>query len=125
MQQMLTYFTRLPFLAQLDSLSIVFPILAAALSFRFLTRELKLLLTYQVISLVITVWMTYLASNSINNLWLFHIQTPIEFFFFMWIFSRWQTNPLFQKFFEMTIPVFVFLWAVLVFFVEKIDELNA
>lgn len=124
MDQITTYFLRLSFLGQTYTFSLMFPLIAAFMSLRFLNRELKVFFIYQAIAMIITIWQLHLAANNINNLWLIHLQTPIEFGFFMWIFSLWQENPFTRRFFRLTIPVYIILWAILVFFVEKIDEFN-
>ena len=124
MDQLANYFLTLPLLSKLSTVSLLFPIAGALFVFRSLNRALKLFFIYQIISLLTTIWMVYLASRGINNLWLIHIQTPIEFGFFIWIFSMWQEEGFVKRFFQLTLPVFVFLWAILAFFVEKIDEFN-
>jgi len=124
MGQVAKYFLQLPFLVQLDSLSILLPIVVAIFLWRRLDQALRIFFFFQVISLAITIWMTFLAANRRNNLWLIQIQTPIEFGFLIWIFSIWQTNSVARNFYRLTIPVFVSLWALLAVFFEKFGEFN-
>ncbi|MBI4429905.1 MAG: hypothetical protein HY562_12400 [Ignavibacteriales bacterium] len=124
MDQIAKYWQALPVLGQVYGVSWFLPILGAVLLRRPLGEALKLFLFYQVIALVSNIWTMYLAAHGINNLWLVHIQTPIEFGFFMFVFSSWQDDTFVRRYFRLTIPVFLILWVVLAFFVEKIDEFN-
>jgi hypothetical protein len=124
MEHVFKYFFDLPLLAQVSELSPLLPIVGALLGSRPFHRDLTIFFYYLIITFIITGWMTYLASHGTNNLWLIHLQTPMEFTFFMWLFARWQEDAFLKRFFQITIPVFVCVWAALVFFVEKIDQFS-
>ena len=62
--------------------------------------------------------------NKINNLWLMHIFTPIQFGFFLWIFSHWQKK--FTKYFFLAlIPAFSIFWLVAMLFFESFNNFNS
>ncbi len=124
MEQLFKYFIGQSLIPQIYALSIFVPILAALPKANRVGTALTIFFVYELISFVLTVSQMYLAAHKINNLWLIHLQTPIEFGFFVWVFSLWQDDAFVKRFFRLTIPVFFCLWLILAFFVEKIDEFN-
>ena len=115
----------LPLGAQLQVASTFVTILAGTYAFRFINKESKVLLAYQVISLCSSILMIYLGwVLRQSNLWLIHLYTPIQFGLLMWILSSWQENANVKRLFQLLIPAFVLVWAVAAIFVEHKNEFN-
>lgn len=111
--------------AQLQFASTFTTILAGFFVYKSIKIESKVFLLYQIISLISSVSMIYLARVlHVNNLWLVHLFTPIQFGFLMWVLSSWQENVNVKRLFQLLIPAFIFVWAIAAVFVEPRNEFN-
>lgn len=91
---------------------------------RFLSTELKILLLYFVLALVADFIAAYLSSQGINNLWVFHIFTIVEYGFLTIILSMWQKNAVLKRVLQLTVPVFTLLGIVAIAFLEDTTQFN-
>ena len=114
----------LPFGVQLSFVSTLVVILAGFYVYVRLGKESKIFLLYQIISLLTSTAMVYLALNDISNLWLTHLFTPVQFGFLMWVLSSWQEKPTVKRLFQAIVPAFIFVWAIAAIFVEHKNEFN-
>ena len=57
-----------------------------------LGRDTRILAVYFSVSVISSLLQLYLASHRINNLWLIHLFTPIQYAFLAWIFALWQND---------------------------------
>lgn len=89
-----------------------------------LSSEMKLLVAYFGLAFIADLVGSYLAAHSINNLWVLHIMTIIEFGFLMWIFSCWQNNQMLRTILRMSILLFSIVGIVAMFFLEDVLEFN-
>lgn len=72
-----------------------------------MTREIRILIFYFALVFVVEFFGAYFALQGINNLWISHFFIPIEYIFWIVIFSSWQNNTLFRKITFYSIPIFV------------------
>ncbi len=109
----------------ISTYSIIVPVLAGALLFRNLPKQLKTLCLYIFLAftLEMAIWIT--ASASINNLFLFHAFTYVEFIFLSMVFYQLADLLIWKR---------VILWLLLLFcvfsivnsiFYESILEFNS
>jgi len=57
-----------------------------------LGRDTRILAVYFSVSVALSLLQFHLASQRINNLWLMHLFTPIQYAFLAWIFALWQND---------------------------------
>lgn len=94
----------------LSALSVLIPATAGIYFFRSASRDMQFLAVFIILSLISSLTVTILAIYEINNLWLFHIFTPIEYGFLICVFSFWQRSQLIKKILIWSIVVFFFIW---------------
>lgn len=84
------------------------------------------IIAYLVLSLVTSIVATYLRKTGVrNNLFLFHIYTPIEYTILGLLYRNEVTGALLKKIITATIPFFITLSIVFSAFVQKPDENNS
>jgi len=86
-------------------------------------KELRILTFYLVVGLMFSTVMWILGSQKINNLWMMHLFTPIQFGLLMWIFSFWFKGPI-RRVVLLSIPVFTLFWVVVLMFFESFSHFN-
>ena len=67
--------------------------------------------------------MWILGSQKINNLWMMHLFTPIQFGLLMWIFSFWFEGPI-RSVALLSIPIFTLFWVIMLLFFESFTQFN-
>ncbi len=100
------------------------PLASGLYIFGRLSSEMKILVAYFGVALMADLVGTYLAAQNINNLWVLHIMTIIEFGFLMWVFSCWQNNRMLRRILRMSIPLFSIVGIIAMFFLEGVGEYN-
>jgi hypothetical protein len=116
----------------MQSLMPYFSLLSNAITFlvglfvlRFLGADRKVLTLFLGVKLAIDLLGMYLALNHINNLWLLHILTILEYSFLIYIFSFWQKNPILKKILHLSIPLFTVLGIAIMLLGENIRYFNS
>jgi hypothetical protein len=97
----------LPSLSLISEIAVVFALLLAR---KKLKPELKILGAYFVVCLIAGLFEILLASKGINNLWIFHYFTPIEYALLMFMFYSWNQRSPVGKLILYSIPIFIGLW---------------
>ena len=108
----------------LSIVSGLIPFTVGLYTFRSLSNEMKILVPYFGLALVAEVTLVYIAANHVNNLWLFHIFTIVEYGFFVWVFSTWQ-NPTLRTILRASIPLFSAWGLVAMFLLKNLQQFNA
>lgn len=106
--------------------SIVVPIFFSIFKIWSLNQSLKALTLYLIICLIIEFVSDVLWYDNINNLWLFHIFTLLEFTCFMYIFFQILKIEHKQKLFSVIILSFLIIFLVDIIFISghlKMNEL--
>jgi hypothetical protein len=104
-------------------ISNLIPFVVGLILYRYLVKELKILLIYFLTAISVDIIGIFLALNSVNNLWLFNIFTVAEYSFFIIIFSFWQKKELKRKF-QFSIPLFFLIWLIIQIIIGTFNKLN-
>jgi hypothetical protein len=104
-------------------ISNLIPFVVGLILYRYLVKELKILLIYFLTAISVDIIGIFLALNSVNNLWLFNIFTVAEYSFFIIIFSFWQKKELKRKF-QFSIPLFFLIWLIIQIIIGTFKKLN-
>lgn len=99
------------------------PLVVGAILYRYLVKEMKILLLYFPTAIAVDSMGIILALKSINNLWLFNIFTVAEYSFFVFVFSFWQKKELKKKF-QFSIPLFFVIWLTIQIVLGTVNRLN-
>lgn len=112
--------------ASLSVLSNILLVILAVYFFRYLSKEIKILLVLFALTFMIefTSILIYLAEDQVNTVWLSHLVTLVQYVFFLWVFSLWQKEPLVRKGLLISIPVFVLIWIVAKFWFEDFSHFD-
>jgi hypothetical protein len=104
-------------------LSGLLPVAAAVHVLRSLSKTMMVLLVYFVIAFLFDISLMILGLHGINNLWLMHLFTPIEYALFVWVLSdRSQRRA--KRAFRVSIPLFIGFWLVAAALFERATEFN-
>lgn len=90
-----------------------------------LPLALKLLVLFLAVVLVNNIIMLYWAFLKINNMWLFHFFTLLEYTSLSWILSYWHTKPFFQNGIRWSILFFACFWVLAKFTFEDMDSYDS
>ena len=93
-------------------------------AFRRSCIQLKIIAIYFVVSTAFSVVQLYLASHHANNLWLTHLFTPIQYAFFAWTFSLWQSTNGMRKSLQISVVIFAAICLGSVLLVENLKAFN-
>ena len=97
-------------------------VVLGSVRFRYLWSDMRALLGLLVVTLILSASMLVLALNKQNNLWLSHIDTLIEFCFYVLVFSYWQPSEKVARIFRREFVLFYgFVWLVSKFSIEKLE----
>jgi len=66
----------------------------------------------------------YLAANRINNIWLFHLFTPLEYGFLVMVFSYWQKESLLRLVLRLSIPLFALICLLNKLYLEDLSRFD-
>jgi hypothetical protein len=91
----------------ISACSIIVPLIIGLLYFQRLKLDMKFLVVFFFLIILIEVTNIILAYNCISNIWLLHIYTPLEYGFLVLIFSFWQKETALRKVLLISIPFFV------------------
>jgi hypothetical protein len=66
----------------------------------------------------------YLSILKLNNLWIIHIYTLVEYSSLMVIFSYWQKDIILKKIYKLSIPLFALIWVGAKMTLEKLNQFD-
>ncbi len=90
-----------------------------------LPLALRLLVLFLAVVLVNNIIVLYWAFLNINNMWLFHFFTLVEYTSLSWILSYWQPRSFFQKGIRWSILIFACIWLLAKFTFENMDSYDS
>ena len=99
-------------------------VLAGVYNFRRLNREMGILFSYFVISIVVSSVQYVFAISGKNNLWTMHIFTPIQLVFLMTVFIAWQRNATIKRFMQGSMVLFMIVWFLSILYLEQLQQFN-
>jgi hypothetical protein len=79
---------------------------AGVFVFHRLRWETKILVGYFILIGLVDILALYLAFHRVVNIWLFHLFTPLEYGFLVFVFSCWQRRPAVRLLLRLSIPLF-------------------
>lgn len=97
----------LPSLSFVSELVVVFALIYARKKLR---PEMRILGIYFLLCLMAGLLEILLASKGINNLWIFHYFTPVQYALLTFVFYFWNQKSTLEKLIFYSIPVFVASW---------------
>lgn len=97
----------LPYLSLLSEIVVVFALVYTRDKLR---PGMNILGTYFVLCLIAGLLEVFLASKRINNLWIFHYFTPVEYTLLMSVFYSWNQRSPVRKLILYSIPIFIVSW---------------
>ena len=97
----------LPYLSLLSEIVVVF---AFAYTRKRLNPGMKILGAYFVLCLMAGLLEVWLASKRINNWWIFHYFTPVEYALLMSVFYSWNQRSPVRKLILYSIPIYIASW---------------
>lgn len=89
-----------------------------------LSRELRVVAIYLVVSMAFSLTQYYFAKRNINNLWLTHFFTPIQYAFLAWTLSLWQRSPQIQRILQMSAVIFAAICLGSILLLENLRTFN-
>ncbi len=92
---------------------------------RSLGTQMRLLIVYFGFDLIAELVMAYLGSQGMNNLWLVHVITIVQYCFLIAVFSLWQKNLTLKKILQASIPIIALMGIVSMLFFENIRHFNS
>lgn len=75
-----------------------------------LSRELKILWIFFLLTVLTDVLVVYLAVNKMTNIWLFSIFTILEYGFLVYVFSCWEGRELVKRALQFSLIIFATIW---------------
>lgn len=114
----------LPIHYYLSYLSDIVPFVFGLYLYRYLDSDMKLLLSLFTIVLLVDAILFYMSFNQINNLWLLHIFTLIEYSFLILVFASWQKNAFLKRCLRLSIPLFALIWFASKLFLEGFNQID-
>jgi hypothetical protein len=90
------------------------PLLLGIYVYRFLNKELRILVAYFGMSTLTSIALMYLTTRAINGLWLLYVFPIIEYPLLVVIFSFWQSDMKIRLTFLWSIPLYVALGIILI-----------
>lgn len=98
------------------------PLVYGAVYFRRFDKPMKIFMSYLAISLSLTIIMTALSLQKMNNLWLMNLSLPLYMVLLIWMYSLWQRDSIIQKLMLGSIPIFTVVWLVEMIFYDRFFE---
>jgi len=93
--------------------------------YRFQSREMKLLVLYIGLALATEILLAVVGRQSIDNNWVSHPYTIIEYGILTYVFSRWQRSDLLRRVLVWSIFLFVVVEIGAVLFYENIRQFDS
>ncbi len=109
----------LPIYDYFSIISSYIPFITGIIFFRALDKNLKILFIFIIVKILTDATATILALHQLNNMWVFHIYTLLEYFFLTYILANWQQVKLSKIILLTSIFVFAMIWIISKFTIEK------
>jgi len=109
---------------EVASFCVLLPVLVVLLRYRVLCPAMRPVACYALLSGLVQGLSSYLSSFSINNLWLLHLYTPLEFFCITWFFSIVLKGFLPRQVFVWTVIGFTALSVLNSLFLQDVNTFN-
>lgn len=114
-----------PLHVTLSQLSGFMPFLGGLFKIKHLKKDTKILFAFFTVALITEIIVKILAYNKINNLWLFHVFTIVEYSFWVVVFSFWQREHKAKKILRASVFIFCMIWLLnLIFHIEHFNDYN-
>ena len=107
-----------------STISTIVSFLGGLIVYRFLTFEMKIILTYCGAGTLFEFLNLYFRSRHLQSQPLVHILTIIEYVTLMTVFVLWQKEPLLRKILSLSIPIYVLVGAISFFNVENVHRFS-
>jgi hypothetical protein len=98
--------------------------MAGVFVFHRLRWETKILVGYFILIGLVDMLALYLAFHRVLNIWLFHLFTPLEYGFLVFVFSCWQKRPVVRLLLRASIPLFAGLCLVNKLYLENLGRFD-
>ena len=95
------------------------PFVSGLIFYRVLDKNLKILLIFIFVKIITDAVAITLAMHQLNNMWIFHIYTLLEYCFLTYILANWQQVKLSKIILFTSIFVFAMIWIISKFTIEK------
>lgn len=117
--------THIPFAAYIGASSSIVVVAVGVWRYSALRPEIKVLLGFLALSLALNAISLYLALRGINNLWLYHIVTLLEFTALVLVLSAWEKRQRRMFFFRLIAAGFFVVWLMAKIFVENLRQFDS
>ncbi len=114
-----------PVFLYISSFSGILPLLVGIYAYKYLKRDMKILLIYFALSFIVEIIAVYIAQVlHKHNIWLYNIFMIIEYSFFMVVISLWQKNKSIKKILQFSIPIFILIGIITQIYLESLNQFN-
>lgn len=100
------------------------PVIFGLRAYGKLGRDFKLLLLYALISFLSNIIALLIGRFHGSNIFFMHLYTVFEYILVITVFSIWQEDKRLKKSLQISIPIYVILWIIAKFTIEKFSELD-
>lgn len=94
-----------------SSVSVILPLIQAAVLYPLLNKELKLVAVFFLFAGFTELGTSLMSAYHVNNLPFVNIYNLTEACFFIWLISRWAKSPSFKKMAVAFALLYIFLWS--------------
>lgn len=113
------------FLEKVSLYSTFLPVIIGLVCIRALRMPWLLLLPYFILTLGLDFWADHLSENVVNNMFILHLHTPLEFvcvgiMYYYFLAGSWT-----KRIVVIVIPAFVLFCLINALFIQDIDEVNS
>jgi hypothetical protein len=113
------------FLHLFSTLSPVIPFAAGVYKYPRLDRTYRLLPWLFAVAIAVDTYSFYCGTRHLNVLWLINIYIPIEYTFFILVFSPWQDNARLRTYLKWSIIGFVAIWIISLVLTGGMTKMNS
>jgi len=114
----------IPLEAHLAAISDGILVVVGLYVYKYLPKEMRILLFFFSTAVLINLISLYLALHYINNLWLFHIYTLLEYSLLMVVFSYWHKIIIIKKSLRVSILIFIIIWIIAKLILEDFNSFD-
>ncbi len=112
----------LPLLAYLAGLSGGVPCTSGLLRWRSLSSDLRILAVLFTVNFVAMIVQIALSRKGVNNLWISHFYSLIEFLCLTWVFAEWQVTGWKRKLLHHSVLGYIIFWVLSKLFLEDLTR---
>lgn len=111
---------KIPVLAWIGGLSSIATVVVGIVRYRKVRQEMKVLVWFFILSLVVDIVTLVLTLNGVNNHLVYHMRTPIEYIVLAYALSCWQRTPGRTKIVLSSILLYLTIWVIAKFSLEDL-----